>query len=581
MTVLQPWPLKLILDTVVEDQLPPPLVSRAVASMGELLHVSTSPKIASLLLLCISLFLIHALLGILKVLHTYVLGSAGLRMVFKLRCDVFHHLQRLSLGFHRTASVGDSIYRVTSDTNCVNLAFNHGLVPAVGAAVTLGGIAFILLTRDSAVSLSAFAMSVPLLFIIAGFDRIITNKALKVSELESEVSARVQETLEGIPAVQAFCREDTEYKRFRRRAGASLQAKLNLNLLQSISQVIIDLFLAGGIAAIVWFAASRVLQGRMTAGDVVLVVSYIWMLYEPLLDLSYTAAYGQIAAGEARRVFDVLDTRAEIVDTPGSVDLARRAAGGIVFEGVSFRYREKLPVLTNVSLEIPAGSSVAIVGPSGAGKTTLAGLVPRFYDPVSGRITLDGRDLRSLTLESLRRNVALVLQEPILFDATIRENIAYGRPHATSKEILEAANLAGAREFIECLPKQFDTRVGRQGMILSGGQRQRVAIARAFLKDAPVLILDEPTSVLDSENEMLLLEELEKLAKGRTTIVIAHRLSTARWADRIVVMMDGRLVEYGTHNELVRQGGFYTRIQGFQAGIPGMDRGLSPGAIIG
>lgn len=581
MTILQPWPLKLILDIVVEGQAPPPWLDGIAAAAAARFPLPADPKIALLLLLCAGLFLIHAILGFLKVLHNYFLTSAGLRMVYRLRCEVFRHLQGLSLGFHRTASIGDSIHRVTSDANCVHLAFNSGFVPAFGAAVTLGGIAFIMLTRDSAVAFSAFAMGLPLVFIIAGFDRIITNRALRVSESESAVSGRVQETLEGIPAVQSYCREETEYKRFRRRAGASLEGNVRLNLLQTVSQMIIDLVLAAGIAAIVWFAAYRVLQGRMTAGDVVLVVSYIWMLYEPLLDLSYTAAYAQIAAGEARRIFEILDRKAEIVDAPGAVEPVRRPAGWIRFEEVSFRYPGKPLALKNVSLDIPAGSSLAVVGPSGAGKTTLASLAMRFFDPVSGRITLDGTDIRNLTLQSLRRNVALVLQEPILFDASIRENIAYGRPNATTREIREAATLAGVREFVDRLPQKFDTPVGRQGMSLSGGQRQRIAIARALLKDAPVLILDEPTSVLDSETEMLLIEALRALAKGRTTIVIAHRLSTARWADRIVVMEDGRLVESGTHDELVRRNGFYARIQEFQTGFPGTGRGLPLGAIGG
>jgi len=491
---------------------------------------------------------------------------------------MFHHLQRLSLAFHNKASAGDSLYRVTSDTDSVHIAFNHGIVPAIGAMITLLGIACIMLMQDSMVAVAAILMGVPLVLLISAFDRLMTERAERVNDRESEVTSSVQETLDGITAVQAFCREDFENARFRRRAGDSLRADLKLNMLQTGSQSLIDLVLAGGIAVIVWIASMRVLQGRMTAGDVVLVISYIWMLYEPLQEVSYTVAYVQMAAGGARRAFDLLDTSPDISDIPGAVVLPGRPAGRIVFEEVSFRYSAGRPVLHGVNLEIPAGSSLALVGSSGAGKTTLAGLVMRFHDPTSGRVALDGRDLRSITLVSLRRSVSLVSQDPILFDASIRENIAYGRPEASLEEIRLAAAQAGAHEFIEALPGKYDTRIGRRGMTLSGGQRQRIAIARAFLKDAPVLVLDEPTSALDSENEILFLETLGRLAKGRTTLVIAHRLSMARWADRIVVLKGGRIAESGSHKELVAQGGVYQRFHRLQAmperihgdgGVPG------------
>ena len=575
--LLQPWPLKMILDGVVGDAPTHPWVAAATSTVGGWIGRPSEPKVL-LLFLCGCLLLIHAISGALKVLHTYVLVSAGLRMKFRLRCDMFHHLQRLSLAFHNKASAGDSLYRVTSDTDSVHIAFNHGIVPAIGAMITLLGIACIMLMQDSMVAVAAILMGVPLVLLISAFDRLMTERAERVNDRESEVTSSVQETLDGITAVQAFCREDFENARFRRRAGDSLRADLKLNMLQTGSQSLIDLVLAGGIAVIVWIASMRVLQGRMTAGDVVLVISYIWMLYEPLQEVSYTVAYVQMAAGGARRAFDLLDTSPDISDIPGAVVLPGRPAGRIVFEEVSFRYSAGRPVLHGVNLEIPAGSSLALVGSSGAGKTTLAGLVMRFHDPTSGRVALDGRDLRTITLVSLRRSVSLVSQDPILFDASIRENIAYGRPEASLEEIRLAAAQAGAHEFIEALPGKYDTRIGRRGMTLSGGQRQRIAIARAFLKDAPVLVLDEPTSALDSENEILFLETLGRLAKGRTTLVIGHRLSMARWADRIVVLKGGRIAESGSHKELVAQGGVYQRFHRLQAmperihgdgGVPG------------
>jgi ATP-binding cassette subfamily B protein/subfamily B ATP-binding cassette protein MsbA len=334
-----------------------------------------------------------------------------------------------------------------------------------------------------------------------------------------------------------------------------------LTVLQVASQAIVGLLLAAGTAGVVWLAATRALAGYLTAGDVVLLTAYVAMLYKPLETLSYTAAIVQGAAAGGRRVFEILDALPEVREKSEATALVGRAHGHLVFEHVSFAYTPAQPVLRDVSLDIPVGTTVAIVGASGAGKTTLASLLLRFYDPTGGRITLDGRDLRDLTLESLRRNVALVLQEPVLFSATIRENIAYGRPDATIAEIEQAARAAGAHAFVDALPDRYDTKIGERGGALSGGQRQRIAIARAFLKDAPILVMDEPTSALDVETEAYLLTSLAELSRGRTTIVIAHRLSTIRNADQVVVLDAGRKVQEGTHAELATQPGAFRRLR--------------------
>jgi ATP-binding cassette, subfamily B, bacterial len=550
--VLQPWPLKLIIDSVLGGQAPPELLSRIAGSLGASVGRSGNPKVSLLLVLCLGVLAVEALLGLLRVSSHYVLSTAGLRMVFRLRCFIFDHIQSLSPGYHNATTVGDSLYRVTSDTQCAREIFAEGVVPAASAAVTLFGIALVMFSFDSIITLTALSVVLPLLVLIRWMDKRMASRSQQACERESGVSTTVHDVLTGIRAVQAFGGEERESRRFKVHAHASCRATMRFNLLEAGSQAAVDLFLAAGVAVVAWIAASRVFQGSMTVGDVVLLVSYIWMLYEPLAILSFTAGNIQGAAASVRRVFEVLDTAPDIADARGAAALPGQTPGRIVFENVSFGYGGGSPVFSDVNLEIPAGSKVALVGPSGSGKTTLAGLIVRFYDPSSGRVTLDGLDLRSLKIASLRQNIAIVTQEPMLFDVTVRENIAYGKPGATMDEIRKAARLAGAHDFVESLPEKYETRVGGQGQLLSAGQRQRLAIARAFLKDAPVLILDEPTSSLDGESEALVIASLEELMRGRTTIIIAHRLSIVQGADRIVMVKKGRVTDVtalGKHRE--------------------------------
>jgi ATP-binding cassette subfamily B protein/subfamily B ATP-binding cassette protein MsbA len=489
---------------------------------------------------------------------------AALRMVFRLRCAVFEHLQKLSLAFHDTTKVGDSLYRIAWDTYAVQTLLNNAIVPATTATLTLVGIAVVMALRDWRITVAALAIAIPLVMLIRRLDQPMSRYSLRVHERESDVSSRVQETLTAIRAVQAFAREPLERERFERQAAASLHANLHLTLLQTGSQMVVSLLMAVGTAAVIWLAGRRALEGALTPGDVVLLAAYLVMLYTPLETLAYTAVAVQGAAAGARRVLALLDVRPDVVDAPDAMPLPGRAAGELAFERVTFAYGTGRPALREVSFEVRRGESVAIVGASGAGKSTLASLVVRFYDPQSGRITMDGHDLRALTLRSLRENVALVLQDPIVFGASIRENIAYGRPGATAEDVERAARAANAHEFIAGLPEGYDTVAGERGVTLSGGQRQRISIARAFVKDAPVLILDEPTSALDAENERAILDALGRLMHGRTTLIIAHRLSTVRHADRIVVLQDGVVVEQGTHTELLARPTVYAHLHTLQ-----------------
>jgi ATP-binding cassette subfamily B protein len=558
--LLQPWPLKIVLDSVLGTIAPPPALAGFIHVVSGHTLLAANPKIALLIILCLALLVLQVLVGGLNVLSTYILVAVGLRMVFKLRSALFDHVQKLSLSFHDATSVGDSLYRVTWDTYCVQELFNSGIIPAVTAAITLIGIAAIMLSVDWVVTVVALLIGIPLVLLIRKIDRPMTAYSLRVHERESDISTRVQETLTSIRAVQAFGREEYEGTRFRLHANASMRANLLFTVLQSGSQAIVDLLLAAGTAAVIGVTAIQALQGRLTTGDVVLLVAYVAMLYKPLETLTYTAATIQGATAGAQRVLSVLDTVPDVTDRDDATELSRAAKGHIVFEHVSFGYRQDQQALQTVDLDIATGESIALVGASGAGKTTLAALLPRFYDPTEGRILLDDIDLRAVTLQSLRRNIALVLQDPILFASSVRENIAYARPGASLDEIKAAARAAGASGFIEALPEGYETEIGERGVTLSGGQRQRLSIARAFLKNAPILILDEPTSALDTETEALLLESLEHLMKGRTTLIITHRLSMIRGAHRVIVLKDGKVVQVGTQGEMLRQEGPFKRL---------------------
>jgi ATP-binding cassette subfamily B protein/subfamily B ATP-binding cassette protein MsbA len=389
----------------------------------------------------------------------------------------------------------------------------------------------------------------------------------KQHEVEGEIYNVVEQTLSSIPVVQAFGREEQGDRRLREVTNKTLKATIDATKVQFRFKVFMGLTTAVGTAAILWIGGIHVLEGQLTVGSILVFISYVGSLYGPLESLMYTSMTINEAAGSGRRVMEILDTEQEVESYPGAPDLSS-VQGHIRFENVSFGYETDRLILEDISFETLPGQTVAIVGATGAGKSTLVSLVPRFFDPSKGRITIDGRDIRDVELKSLRSQVGIVLQEPFLFPLTIAENIAYGRPEATRKQIEEAAQAANAHQFIERLSKGYDTIIGERGATLSGGERQRLSIARALLKDAPILILDEPTSALDAQTENLLLEALERLMKGRTTFIIAHRLSTIRKADQIIVLENGRIVEQGTHTELLNNKGLYSSLYQIQFGQP-------------
>ncbi len=561
--LLQPWPMKFIIDSVTAKTAPPEFLSRAQHFIGAIIPIGTG-KSGLITVLCIALVLISLLAAGISVLSTWMLISAGLRMVFKLRCRVFEHIQRMELGFHDATTVGDSLYRVTWDTYSVQSLFNEGLVPGVSAAVTLVGISVVMVSQDWSIGIVALIVGLLLLLMLRRLEKPTTDFATRVHENESLVSTRVQQTLTGIRAVQAFGGEAHEAGHFAQDARRSLLASLRLTVLQTASQSGVALLLAAGTATVIWLAAERVIHGQLTPGDVVLLAGYTALLFKPLETLSYTVSSIQGSVAGAHRVFKILDRNSAISDSSSAKPLMTAARGEIHFKDVTFGYRTETTVLSGIDLMIPAGTSLALVGASGAGKSTLAALIPRFYDPQQGLILLDGQPLKNITLQSLRQQITIVPQEPVLFDVSVRENIAYSQPGSTIEQVHAAARAAGAWDFISRMPQGFETPIGERGVMLSGGQRQRLSLARAFLKNAPIIILDEPTTGLDAQTQADLLATMRTLMAGRTTVVISHHLGTERHVDKIVVLEQGKIRESGTHAQLLAGQGLYRTLHDLQ-----------------
>jgi ATP-binding cassette subfamily B protein/subfamily B ATP-binding cassette protein MsbA len=393
------------------------------------------------------------------------------------------------------------------------------------------------------------------------------ERSYQQQEAEGRVYNVAEQTFSAIPVVQAFGREELNERWFARTTHDALAATLSLTSIQLRFKILMGLATAIGTAVVLWFGAQHALAGALSIGTIILFLSYLGSLYAPLEAIMYTSSTIQGAAGSARRVWEVLKTPTRIADRPGAPPL-RVLHGNVLIENVTFGYEPQRPVLRNISLEVPAGQTLALVGATGAGKSTLVSLLPRFFDPWQGRVLVDGMDVQEATVKSLRNSIAMVLQEPFLFPITIAENIAYGCPQAPLEQIEAAARAANAHDFIKQLPQGYQTMIGERGATLSGGERQRISIARALLKNAPILILDEPTSSLDAETEQGLMEALEHLTAGRTTFIIAHRLSTIRRAHRIIVLKEGSIVEAGTHQELLQKQGEYAGFYHLQFSRP-------------
>jgi ATP-binding cassette subfamily B protein/subfamily B ATP-binding cassette protein MsbA len=490
---------------------------------------------------------------------------AGRRMVYQLAEALFARLQRRSLLYHSRNPVGDVMSRITGDCWCVNQMVDALLFSPAHALLTTAIMVFLMAEMDG--SLTLLAVAVAPLMVGASF---LVGKPLQVAaklkrEIESRIQAHIQQTLTGIPVVQAFVQEDRERARFKQFADAAIRAQQRSTLLGSINSLGSGLITTAGTTVVLWFAARHVLAGRLTIGSLIVFIVYLTSLQAQMKILAHLQTAFRTLNASVNRVMEELLAPPEVSDKAGAAALPA-AQGHVRLDHVMFGYELERPVLRDICLEAKPGETIAIVGETGAGKSTLVSLIPRFFDPWQGRVLVDGKDVRDLQLHSLRRQIALVLQEPFLFPFSIAENIAYGRPEASRPEIEAAARAANAHEFIERLLKGYDSIIGERGATLSGGERQRLSIARALLKDAPILILDEPTSALDAETENMLLEALERLMAGRTTFIIAHRLSTVRRANCILVLKDGRIVESGTHQQLLEKGKVYAHLHEVQFG---------------
>ena len=541
--LLKPWPLQIVIDNALGGK-PVPIAA-----------LSSSP-VQLLLLACIGMVVVHFGAGALTLLHNYTAICIGQDMVNDLRSALYAHLQRLSLAFHSRQRVGDLLYRITADSFAVQTMIMNGALPILSAFVLLAGMLVVLFPLDPFLTTLALTI-VPVLFaLISLFNRKIVEIAGDVRTTESRVYSLVQWTMSSIKLVQAFAKEEEEHRRFMGASRESLQATLRLYSWQTLYSGTVNLVIATGTATVVFAGAQSVISGKLSIGQLIVFISYLAQLYAPVNQI--TQSWGLIAGARvgARRIFEILDTEPDLKD--GTLAFPSGGARGeVAWSGVDFRYRSDTPILTGIKLKVPAGTRIAVVGPTGAGKSTLLGLLPRFYDPSAGSVAIDGRDLRDYTLRSLRSQIAMVLQPPLIFPLSVRDNIAYGRPGADDAAIEHAARLAQVDDLIASLPAGYDTLLGESGAALSEGEKQRITIARALLRDAPILILDEPTSALDVTTEALVMAGIERLMAGRTTFIIAHRLSTVRRCDRIVVLHGGAIAEEGTLTELLRLNGFF------------------------
>jgi len=556
--VLKPWPMKVLVDHALGTAPLPPLLAAVARALpgGGTREGLAAWSVAS----TVALFLVGWALGVATAFANIGLGQ---RMVYDLASDLFDHLQRLSLQFHRRKSVGDSIRRITSDCGCVSTIVKDTLLPLVTSIVSLVAMLSILWRMDSRLTLLSLAVVPWIAFVVHRYLGPIVERSYEAQQAEGRMYDIVEQTLYAIPVVQAFGREPDADARFARATGELIEASVAESVVGLKLKVLVGGATTLGTAAILWLGVATVQGGGLSAGQILVFLAYLGSLYGPLESIMSTPATTQAAAGSARRVLEILETKRDVDDRPGAHALTA-VTGHVRFEHVTFGYQRGRPVLRDVSFEVRPGETVALVGASGGGKTTLASLVPRFYDPWSGRVLVDGHDVREVGVTTLRSQVAIVLQEPFLFPLTIAENIAYGRPQADRRAIEIAAHAANAHTFIERLPAGYDTLVGERGATLSGGERQRISIARALLKNAPILILDEPTSATDAETEHLLLQALERLKQGRTTLIIAHRLSTVRNATCILVIQSGAITESGGHEELLARGGVYARLHRLQ-----------------
>ena len=561
MSLAAPWPLKLVLDDALGNHHLPAWLAWA-HDWGIGRHTLGVALFAGLATLVIAI-----LSAVATYIDNYYTTSVGQWVANDLRIRIYEHLHRLSLRFYDTAKTGTLMSTITSDVSTVQSFASSSTLGIIVDLVTIVFMLGLMIWLDWDFTLIAVGVTPFLLMFVMRFKKAVKEVTRTVRVKQSEVVAVVQEGLGSVRAIKAFGRQDLELAHMQAASHATIEAALKARQVKSLLSPVVSIVVALCTAIVLWKGTALIVAGTMTAGALTVYLAYLTKFFKPVKDLaSMTSAIAQttVALERIQKILsadEIIPERADATD-PG------RVKGAIAFEHVAFGYGDDAPVLRDVSFGIEPGQIVGIVGPTGSGKSTVLSLIPRFYDPSAGRVLIDGTDVATLKLAALRAQVGFVLQETVLFRGTIRENIAYGRPGASDEEIVAAAKLANADEFISRMPHGYDSVVGERGDTLSGGQRQRIGIARAVIRNSPIMILDEPTAALDTESERLVIEGLQRLMKGRTVIMIAHRLSTIRDADKIIVLKDGVVAEEGTNDELIARGGVYAELHRIQYETP-------------
>ncbi len=555
--LLEPWPLKIVFDYVFGTKHMPAWMS------GFLGATFGSGKVATLHFAVLAVIIIALIGALSSYFEKYLTTSVGQWVMHDLRGVLYHHIQRLSLAYHDQRPTGDLISTVTADIDSIQDFISQALLGIVVNVLTLIGMLAVMFYLNWRFTLIALSITPFLFVVVYTYTRRIKQASRALRKKEGEVVSVVSEVLSSMRVVKAFAREDYEEERLARQSLENVEMALKARSLKAKLAPVVQVIVAVGTCLVLWYGVNLVLRGEMTSGSLLVFLLYLGKMYKPMRDLSKMTDTMSKASVGYERIHAVIETEDEVRDLPGAKK-ARNFRGEIEFDHVHFAYQNGYGTLNDINFRVEPGQMVALVGPTGAGKTTIVSLIGRFYDPQKGFVKIDGSDVRNYKLKSLRRQMSFVLQDTLLFRAPVWQNIAYGRPEASRQEILRAAELANADEFIRNMPQQYDTMVGEKGMTLSGGQRQRIAIARAIIRNAPILILDEPTSGLDAASEELVFEALTRLMSDRTTIVIAHRLATVRRADVIFVIDKGTIVERGPHDQLLSTGGLYSQFYEIQ-----------------
>jgi ABC-type multidrug transport system fused ATPase/permease subunit len=545
-----PWPLKIVIDNAVGRQAAPGWMLRL---LGPAL-VANGPALAAAVAL--GMVLLAALGGLASYIDSYYTESVGQWVANDLRMRVYDHLERLSFNYYDTHQTGLLLSTMTDDVSTVQDFVSSDTLSILVDLMTIVGMLGLMFWLNWDFTLVIVAIAPFLLLFVTRFKRAVKKATREVRRRESDVVSVLQTGLESMRTVQAFGAQDVEASRLGEASRATVNAALSARRVKSLLPPVVAVVVALCTALVLWRGAGLILAGTMTVGSLTVFLTYLAKFFKPVQDLAkMTNAVAQTNVG-LERIQSILDIDMSIQQRPDARE-PQAFQGAIAFEHVAFSYNPEVPVLQDVTFSIAPGQFVGVVGATGSGKSTIVSLLPRFYDSTAGRILIDGTDIREYTLQGIRRQIGVVLQDTVLFRGTLRENIAYGRHHATEAQIIAAAQLANADEFIVRMPADYDTPIGERGITLSGGQRQRIGIARAFIRDAPILILDEPTASLDTDSEHLVMEGLNRLMKGRTVIMITHRLNTIRGADTIIVLHNGIVAEQGTHDDLLALGGIY------------------------